>query len=134
MDKQLYEAIQQIDPECLPKQYKGLIELIGLEATILLCGVYGGNEPYIYTLDALHAFGRMCGIQRDFDGMNTGSLARKYGISGRMVRKIRNKCRARSAKRSFYSPKSKEDQSSFVFDNERAQPLLIVLAYSTLFF
>ncbi len=80
--------MENITREMLPEAHRRLAEVIGLEATIRLCEVFGGAPLYIPKLDALAAAQRARRIRSEYDGMNTQVLARRYGVSMRTVQMI----------------------------------------------
>jgi Mor family transcriptional regulator len=77
-----------ITRDMLPEAHRRISEVIGLDATILLCEAYGGAPLYIPKLDALAAARRDRAIRAEYDGMNTAALARRYGVSTRTVQLI----------------------------------------------
>ncbi len=72
----------------LPNQYQDLVRVIGLEATIRLCREYGGTDTYIPKVDGLLAAKQRELIRREWNGYNGDTLARKYDVSVRWIRKI----------------------------------------------
>lgn len=78
-----WESIDEI-----PQQYRELVRVIGLEATVKLCREFGGADTYIPKIDGLMAAKQRELIRREWNGSNTEALARKYGMSVRWIRKI----------------------------------------------
>lgn len=77
--------MENIPGDMLPEAHRRLAEVIGLEATLKLCEIYGGAPLYIPKLDALLAAQRARCIRAEYDGSNTAQLARRYGVSMRTV-------------------------------------------------
>lgn len=78
---------KQVDTEALQSFYKGLCELIGVDAMLTVYGHYKGSQLTIPT----HLYDRKKAakqvVQR-FDGSNSMQLAQQYGYSQKWVRKI----------------------------------------------
>ncbi len=72
----------------IPKPYQNLIQVIGWEATVQLCQVYGGEAMYIPKPDRLEAAKRRYLIRKEWNGHNTIELAKKYGHSVRSIQHI----------------------------------------------
>ena len=72
----------------LPEAHRKLAEVIGIEATVELCKVYGGTPLYIPKVDALIAAHRDQQIRTEYNGYNVAILARKYNLSARTVQRI----------------------------------------------
>ena len=77
--------------EMLPDSHRKLVDVIGLEATLQLCDVFGGESVYIPRNDRTFAAVRAYIIKKEHQaGMSAKQLARKYGLSVRMAEKIVN--------------------------------------------
>lgn len=74
----------------LPEPYSSLADIIGLDNTILLAGKMGGSTLYLPKIDTLYRGVRDKKIRKEFTGGNYNSLAKKYGLTERRIRKIVN--------------------------------------------
>ncbi len=77
----------------LPGVYREMAEVIGVEATVKLAGVYAGNCIYFPKLERALLSVRNQAIRHEFDGANIRALARRWGLSARHVRHIVNPSR-----------------------------------------
>ena len=79
----------EVTQEMLPLAHRKLADVIGVEATIRLCEMFGGESLYIPMADTVYAAVRRKWIQKEFDlGADTKNLARKYELSKREVQRI----------------------------------------------
>lgn len=72
----------------VPPQYHKLIDTIGQEATKKLCEAFGGDSLYIPLPNGLCKAERTERIIAEWNGENARALAKKYGITMRMVQYI----------------------------------------------
>ena len=72
----------------LPESHKKLADVIGVEATLKLCRVYGGAQWYIPGLNNLYDKARAKMIRKEYNGSNVRGLAHKFGLSTRAVYEI----------------------------------------------
>jgi len=80
--------MRQVEPKQLPEVYQEIVGVIGLEPTLQLAQVFSGNSVYFPKLDRALVELRNRLIRAEFDGNNTRSLARRWGLSSRHVRHI----------------------------------------------
>lgn len=80
--------LNDITEEMLPEAHRKLAGVIGVEATLKLCEVYGGLQMYVPVMDGVYSVARARLIRAAYNGMNTSQLALKYGLSTRGVQKI----------------------------------------------
>ncbi len=80
--------MRQVEPDQLPEVYQEIVGVIGLEPTLQLAQVFSGNSVYFPKLDRALIDLRNRLIRSEFDGGNTRSLARRWGLSSRHVRHI----------------------------------------------
>ena len=74
--------------EDLPEELATLAEKIGLESTLKIVSAYGGTSLYIPKADRVAREARNRKICDEFNGKNTGDLARKYNLSESQIREI----------------------------------------------
>lgn len=72
----------------MPEPFKALADLIGIENTLILAGKMGGSNIYIPKIETLYRGIRDKKIFEEFTGGNYLSLAKKYSITERRIRKI----------------------------------------------
>lgn len=72
----------------ISKSYRDVAEIIGVDAFLKLCKVYGGSSMYLPTERAVLKPLRDKKIKREFNGSNLRSLSLKYGICETHIRKI----------------------------------------------
>ena len=72
-------------PEELPEPYGTIANLIGMENALKLASRLGGESIYFPCLSTLRRLVRDQRIQKEFNGYNMRSLARKYRISTKRV-------------------------------------------------
>lgn len=77
--------------ENLTDRQKDIADLIGVEATVKLCEVYGGSALYIPKLIDLQKEKRNMTIRRACNGRNTADVAKEFGLSPRTVQLINAK-------------------------------------------
>ena len=65
-----------------------LIDIIGYDNTVKLVSYFGGTAIYIPKIDRAFRTLRNRRIMREFDGVNSKYLARKFGVSESTVRSI----------------------------------------------
>jgi Mor family transcriptional regulator len=75
----------QIPPEELPDPYPDLAKTIGLEATLKLARVLGGECVYFRKLDVQMRNRR---ILEEYDGYNMRKLSAQYGITAQRIKQI----------------------------------------------
>jgi len=78
----------EINIKDLPLQYQEMAQIIGLENTIKLAEHYGGQHFYFIKIDNLIQKIRNTKIRKEFTGDNYQTLARKYHLSERQLRRI----------------------------------------------
>lgn len=79
----------EVAQDMLPLAHQKLADVIGIEATLKLCEMFGGESIYIPLTDAVYAAVRRKWIRAEFDrGASTKHLARKYELSEREVQRI----------------------------------------------
>jgi len=72
----------------LPEPHRKLAEVIGVDAMMRFCETYGGMSFTVPKMDKLLAAERNRHIRTEYNGYNTSQLARKYGLTARMVQMI----------------------------------------------
>lgn len=72
----------------LPEPHRKLAEVIGVEAMMRLCETYGGMSFTVPKVDKILAAERNEQIRSEYNGYNTSILAKKYGLTVRMVQVI----------------------------------------------
>jgi Mor family transcriptional regulator len=72
----------------LPEPHRKLAEVIGVEAMMRFCETYGGMSFTVPKMDKILAAERNGHIRREYNGYNASALARKYGLSKRMIEMI----------------------------------------------
>lgn len=78
----------EIRLEDISNSYKEIAEIIGIEAFIKLCRVYGGSSMYFPTARAVLKPIRDKNIKKEFNGSNLRALSLKYDICETQIRKI----------------------------------------------
>lgn len=81
----MQDWMRDVTMDILPEAHHKIAEVIGVEATLKLCEMYGGTVMYVPKTDNVYASVRAQMIRRDYNGYNTSQLARKYGVSTRTV-------------------------------------------------
>jgi len=79
---------QAIKLEDLPEEFRGIVEIIGIDVAMRLVALRGGETIYIPKPERLAAASRNRTIRSEFDGRNHRELARKYGLSLTWIREI----------------------------------------------
>lgn len=81
--------MKDVTLDMLPEAHRKFAEVIGVEATIKLCAMWGGDDPYIPVIDTLYAVVRDEMIRREFSkGSCVAQLAIRYGLAKRSVQRI----------------------------------------------
>ncbi len=88
MDEKKYEGVGLEELEELPEVYEQLAGVIGIEATLLVAEIYGGEQVYFPKIEAITRPVRNGKIKADFDGYNFGELAKKYNLTKTQIRQI----------------------------------------------
>jgi Mor family transcriptional regulator len=78
----------------LPKRYREMSQIIGIENTVKLALHYGGLPFYFLKIDSLPQKRRDRKIRTEFNGRNYKDLARKYKLSEMHIRRIVKKNRS----------------------------------------
>lgn len=78
----------QITMDDLPDELRDIAEIIGLDDVVTLMEARGGEAVYFQKLETVTKKIRNREIRRSFNGMNHRELARRYGLSVRMIRRI----------------------------------------------
>lgn len=87
--------LKEVNSGDLPEVYQEMVSVIGLKPTMALAQVFSGNSVYFPKLDRSLLMVRNRMIRKEFNGANTRSLARRWGLSARHVRHIVNPSRPR---------------------------------------
>ena len=80
--------LKDVTFDMLPPQHKKIAEIIGVEPTIKLCATCGGAPMYIPTADGIRSAARAGLIRKEYNGSNVAQLARRFGLTSRMVQII----------------------------------------------
>lgn len=82
--------MDEVTEDMLPAAHRKICEVIGLEATLRLCGMWGGSATYIPTLEAVEGAVRRKRIRAEFrTGRATvAALAHRYGLTERTVQRM----------------------------------------------
>ena len=83
MDK--YEGVE-IDS--LPEVYEQIARLIGIESTLVLAELFGGEQVYFPKIETITRPMRDKKIIEEFDGYNFSELAKKYNLTKTHIRLI----------------------------------------------
>lgn len=80
----------EVTEEMLTPAHRKLADVIGMEATLKLCEVFGGEAVYIPLTDNVYAAVRRKWIRDEYLERNVAPrhIARKYGLSEREVQRI----------------------------------------------
>ncbi len=92
--------MQEVTYEMLPDNQKNIADVIGVEATLKLCEVWGGDELYIPQNEKVKKHLRDRQIRRLYaeKGYKVTYLKQQYGLSGRMVRGVVQEARPEQLK------------------------------------
>lgn len=83
------EWARDVTLEMLPEAHRKFAEVIGVEATVRLCAMWGGSNPYIPVADTLYAVVRDRMIRQEFArGIAVPHLAKRYDLTERMIQRI----------------------------------------------
>lgn len=83
------ELIEQLTLDDLTGNAQDLAQTIGLDAFIRLVKIYGGTSNlYVPKAEELIKPVRDRLIRQEFNGVNIGRLARKWGLTDRYIREI----------------------------------------------
>ena len=88
MDKRILKEAVLKHPELILQPFDALMGMEGFEAIYTLCENMGGATVYIPSARKIFARCIEREILREFDGYNHDRLARKYGYSGRHLKRI----------------------------------------------
>ena len=80
--------LDELTLDDLDEEQRDLAELVGIEAYKRLINTYAGSFLYISKPDTLTVKVRNRKIIEEFNGYNYYSLARKYNLTERYIRKI----------------------------------------------
>ena len=72
----------------LPEEFRAVAEVVGLDAALKLVEAYGGESLYIVKKETAAREARNRAIRGEFNGLNYRELARSYGLTVTMVRRI----------------------------------------------
>ena len=86
--EELVKKLEGMPLDKMPEPHRKLAEVIGLEAMMRFCETYGGMSFTVPKMDKLLAAERNKHIRAEYNGYNTSALARKYGLTARMVQVI----------------------------------------------
>ncbi len=82
----------EIRAEDFPDTLRGLVEKIGIAATLEVMGELGGSQMYIAkpesVFQSVERRNRDAEIRAEFNGYNRRGLARKHGLTEEQVRRI----------------------------------------------
>lgn len=81
MDRLQKELATELSIDDIPKNYRPLAELIGLDKFLLLCDYAKGDELYFPQIDKIFIPVRNRRIKKEFNGYNKKELARKYNLT-----------------------------------------------------
>lgn len=88
--------MNKVTYDMLNEKQKDIADVIGIEATLKLCEVYGGDPLYIPMNDDVQRVLRDREIRRLYGDCNYKSsyLKKQYGLSGRTIRNIVKEARS----------------------------------------
>lgn len=84
----MQDWMRGVTMDMLPEAHRKIAEVIGVEATLTLCDIYGGMQLYVPKTDNVYASVRAQMIRSEYNGMNTAQLAKKYRVTTRTVQMI----------------------------------------------
>lgn len=82
------ELIKDIDILDIPKKYRNIAEVIGLENYLELCNYAKGDEIYFPKRESILIPARNRKIQKEYNGWNSKLLAEKYDLTTQQIRAI----------------------------------------------
>lgn len=88
MDKLMRELIDETAIEDIPRQYRPVAEIIGVEMFAELSCYAMGDNVYFPSLKRITAPARNRRIVREYDGSNIRMLAQKYGVTVKQAEHI----------------------------------------------
>lgn len=81
---------RHIRTDDIPKEYRDIVDTIGMEAFVHLTLLCGGQTLYVPKRESLERGARDRDIRALFNGSNYRSLAAQFRLSERQIRKIIN--------------------------------------------
>ena len=90
MDKNILRQAAQRHPADIMQPYDALMGMEGFDAIYTLCENLGGATVYIPSARKIFVECLVKEAMNEFNGYNYDSLARKYGFSGRHMRRLLN--------------------------------------------
>ena len=88
MNKQILRQAALRHPSSILQPYDALMGLEGFDAIYALCENLGGATIYVPSARKIFAACLEKEAAREFDGYNYDALAKKYGFSGRHLRRM----------------------------------------------
>ena len=82
--------LEQVRKEDIPKNYKDIIDVVGLDGFLGLVQMYGGSILYLPTVNSLNKNSRNRIIRKTFRG-DYDEIARKFNMSRSQIYNIVNK-------------------------------------------
>lgn len=80
--------MEGVTMDMLPEAHRKFAEVIGVEATLKLCAMWGGDDPYIPMADTIYLNIRDKMIRKEYaNGYTIPRLAKRYHLSKRTIRK-----------------------------------------------
>ena len=80
--------------EDIPKEYRDIVENLGMDSFLKLTRLCGGQNLYVPKMETLEREGRDREIRSLFNGGNYRALAIQFRLSERQIRKIINGTRS----------------------------------------
>ena len=88
MNKHILRQAVMRHPSAILQPYDALMGLEGFDAIYTLCEIIGGATVYVPSVRKMFAECLVREAMSEFNGYNYDSLARKYGFSGRHLRRL----------------------------------------------
>lgn len=80
--------LQELKKDDLPEIYCQIMNEIGLDNTIKIAKLFGGQYVYFHKAESVERPLRDRKIREEFNGYNYDELAKKYNLTGIMIRYI----------------------------------------------
>lgn len=84
----MLDWMKSVTLEMLPEPHRKIADVIGIDAAVKLCAMFGGECLYVPMMETVRLEARRNLIREEFaQGIKPKVLARRYGLSERTVQR-----------------------------------------------
>jgi len=88
MDRELLHKVAQLHPTEVLQPFDTLLQTAGLDAVVEFAQQLEGEQLYVPSVRKIFARCLEIEARKEFTGDNYGHLAKKYGYTGRHIRRL----------------------------------------------